>query len=137
MQKSTGLQCILLKWESCGLGEDESLSGALLVAAGRAALLPAAIHSAVTLPSPPGILPILKRKRDLHGKIYNKKYIHIYIKKIHTKKSRWKTHTYKKSYINQSIPQKCSSLKEKTLQFLKMKPTPKNPKPTTLQGRER
>lgn len=64
-------------------------------------------------------------------------YIYKYIKKIHTKKSRWKTHTYKKSYINQSIPQKCSSLKEKTLQFLKMKPTPKNPKPTTLQGRER
>lgn len=106
MQKSTGLQCILLKWESCGLGEDESLSGALLVAAGRAALLPAAtqpaaIHSAVTLPSPPGILPILKRKRDLHGKIYNKKYIHIYIyilKKSTPKKADGK-HTPTKSHI--------------------------------------
>lgn len=90
MQKLTGLQCILLKWELSGLGEDEALSGALLRAAGRAALLrasthPDAIHSTVTLPSPPGILPILKRKRDMRG---TKIKTCMYIQKIHTKKSR-------------------------------------------------
>lgn len=71
MQKLCGLQCVLLKWESSGLGEEESLSGALLRAAGRAALLPAstqpaAIHSTVTLPNH-WILPILKRKNGMHG----------------------------------------------------------------------
>lgn len=50
-----------------GLGEDESLSGALLRAAGRAALLPtstqpAAIHSTATLPSPPDFANFEKKK---------------------------------------------------------------------------
>lgn len=75
MKKSSALPCTLLKWEPPGLGEDEPLSGALLRAAGRAALLPAstqpaAIHSTVTLPSPPGILPILKRDMNRKKKLY-------------------------------------------------------------------
>lgn len=46
-----------------GLGEDESLSGALLRAAGRAtSTQPAAIHSTATLPSPPDFANFEKKK---------------------------------------------------------------------------
>lgn len=140
MQKSTGLQCILLKWESSGLGEDELLSGALLRAAERAALLPAstqaaAIHSTVTLPSAPGILPILKRKRDMHGtkiQISLSIYIYIYQKNPHQKKQMKNTHLQK--VISKEIPQKSSSLKEKKPSIIKNQTYPKS---TTLQGRQR
>lgn len=89
----------IAKMELSGLREDEALSGVLLRAAGRAALLPAstqpaAIHSAVTLPNPPGILPILKRKKE----ICMGKKIDI---KIHTKKKQIEN-THLQKVINKS-----------------------------------